>query len=307
MNKTVSFARHQAVGAYRRWEPPDFGAPPVPTAAEPKPVKPKPDPKPIVSPSPIAQAPSETTPPLAEEKAETESLSMSLPLPTVAEIERIHEEAQRSGFDEGFNEGFNEGLTEGREKGYAEGRQAGFREGHEAGFSEGKAATEKEARQLHELTLQLEQALVTLDAEIAEELMSLAIEFARKIIQHTLAVEPEAVVSAIRTVLQNLPQSRVQIHLNPDDIALARSYLGEVFGQTEHVLIEDETVSPGGCRVETPGAQIDATMETRWRRTIEALGREHAPWAPTNDRRTKARRASDKPQAKKETQAKAAT
>jgi flagellar assembly protein FliH len=238
----------------------------------------------------------ETEPEPPEEEAEAEvEAEPPVPLPTAEEIEQIHEEARRSGFDEG--------LAEGVEKGYSEGRETGFREGREAGFSEGKAAAENEARQLHELAAQLEQALAKLDAEIAEELVSLAIELARKIIQHTLAVEPEAVVSAIRAVLQTLPQSRAQIHLNPDDIALARSLLSEVLNQAGHVLIEDETVSRGGCRVETPGAHIDATMETRWRRTIESLGREHSPWVPASDRRTKSRRASDKPDAKKETQA----
>jgi len=219
-------------------------------------------------------------------------------LPTVEEIEQIHEEARRAGFDEGF--------AEGRSLGHAEGMETGFREGYDAGLSGGKAAAENEARQLHELTAQLEQALARLDAEIAEELMSLAVELARKILQHTLAVEPEALVSTIRAILQTLPQSRAQIHLNPDDLAIARNYLGEVLDQAGHVLIEDETVSRGGCRVETPGAQIDATMETRWRRTIEALSREHSPWvAAGSERRTKTRRASDKPPAK--TRAKASS
>jgi len=275
MNKTVSFARHQAVGAYRRWEPQDFDAPPPKPEHEPEAV-------PVVTPSPAADALSTTK--------EAEPTPPPVLLPTVEEIEQIHEEARRSGFDEGF--------AEGHKKGYAEGRETGFQEGRDAGFSEGSVAAGNEARQLHELTVQLKEALAKLDAEIAEELMSLAVELARKILQHSLAVVPEALVSAIRAILQSLPQSRAQIHLNPDDLALVRSYLGEVLDQSEHVLIEDESVTHGGCRVETPGAQIDATMETRWRRTIDALGREHGPWIATGERRTKMRRASDKPPAK---------
>ncbi len=282
MNKTVSFARHQAVGAYRRWEPQDFGAPPKSPALDPEPT---PEAVPVMTKPPVADALPPTFPP--EKEAEPEPVH----LPTVEEIEQIHEEARRAGFDEGF--------AEGRSIGYAEGRETGFKEGRDAGFSGGKAAAESEARQLHELAAQLEQALARLDAEIAEELMSLAVELARKILQHTLAVDPEALVSAIRAILQTLPQSRAQIHLNPDDLALARGYLGEVLDQAGHVLIEDESVSRGGCRVETPGAQIDATMETRWRRTIEALSREHCPWvAAGSERRMKMRRASDKAPAK---------
>jgi len=291
MNKTVSFARHQAVGAYRRWEPQDFGVAPKPPASDPEPL---PEAGPVMTKPPIADT---LSTPFEEE------IEPALPpvlLPTAEEIEQIHEEARRAGFDEGW--------AEGRSIGYAEGRETGFKQGYDGGFSEGKAVAGNEARQLHELTVQLEQALAKLDAEIAEELMSLAVELARKIIQHTLAVEPEALVSAIRAVLQTLPQSRAQIHLNPDDIALAHGYLGEVLDQAGHVLIEDETVSRGGCRVETPGAQIDATMETRWQRTIEALGREHTPWVPASDRRTKTRRASDKPSSsRKEIQTRASS
>jgi len=277
MNKTISFARHQAVGAYRRWEPPDFGKPP---ADEPEPVL---ESEPLIPPSPTAKELPETASlPVREEAAPPAPL---LHLPTVEEIEQIHEEARRNGFEEG--------LAEGRGQGHSEGREAGFREGHKAGFSEGKAAAESEAHQLHSLVTQFEQALAKFDADIAEDLVSLAVELARKIIQHTLAVEPEAVVSAVRAVLQILPQSRAQIHLNPDDIALAKSHLGEVLDQAEHVLVENESVSRGGCQIETPGAQIDATVETRWRRTIESLGREFAQWVPASDRRTKTRRASD--------------
>lgn len=292
MNKTISFTRHQAVGAYRRWEPPDFNA--LPPADEPKAV-------PAVSPSP--SAPPEVAPAPAVSlpvEAETESLPL-LHLPTAEEIEQIHEEARRNGFEEG--------LTDGRTQGYSEGRETGYKQGREAGFLEGKAVAEDEARKLYGLVEQLEQALTKLDAEIAEELVSLAVELARKILQYTLAVEPEAVVSVIRTVLQTMPQTRAQIHLNPDDVALAKRYLGEELNQAEHVLVEDETVSYGGCRVETPGAQIDATMETRWRRTIESLGREFTQWIPESDRRTRIRRAADstdKPPATREPKKRAA-
>ena len=270
MNKTISFAHHQAVGAYRRWEPPDFSQPQAPEQ--------KPAPESAVSPKDL---PETASPAIKEEAVSTPPPN----LPTVEEIEQIHEEAHRNGFEEG--------LAEGRKQGHSEGRKKGLREGYEAGYSEGKTVAENEARKLHDLAAQLEQALVKFDAEVAEELVALSVELARKIIQHTLAVEPEAVVSAIRAVLQTMPQSRAQIHLNPDDIALAKSHLGEVLDQAEHVLIEDDTISRGGCRVETPGAQIDATMETRWRRTIECLGREFTQWVPASDRRTKMRRASD--------------
>jgi flagellar biosynthesis/type III secretory pathway protein FliH len=33
-------------------------------------------------------------------------------------------------------------------------------------------------------------------------------------------------------------------------------------------------VSAGGCVIETPRASVDATLQTRWRRTLAAIGRD---------------------------------
>jgi len=251
MNKPVPFARHQAVGAYRRWEPPNFDAPP--------PAPPEPEPEPLSEAAPAT-----------EPQTDGIELPPGLSLPTAAEIEAMHEEARRAGYEEG--------LAEGRETGYADGRRAGHEEGHAAGYDEGRVASEAEAVQLRELVKQLEDAFARLDAEVAEELMSLAIELARKVLQHTLAVEPEAVTNVVRAALQSLPEIHAQIFLNPADTALVSKHLGEMITQGGHMIVEDGSVSPGGCRIETSGAQIDASMETRWRRVLESLGREHAPW-----------------------------
>jgi flagellar assembly protein FliH len=286
MKAPAAFARHQAVGAYRRWSPPDFGAQPAPEPAPARATHASPLPGEHTEPS-VSSAPSASlappTPVGATHASPTQAptLPPGISLPTVAEIENIHEEARRSGFDEG--------LAEGRKQGHAEGREAGFAEGHEAGFAEGKADAETEARHLHELAGQLEQALARLDGEVAKELLSLSIEVARKVIQHTLAVEPDAILSVVRSVLQTLPQVRTEISLNPEDLALVRKHIGEIVDQGGHVLVEDANITRGGCRVETPGAQIDATIETRWRRALESLGQENAPWVESTAAASKAK------------------
>ncbi|MEF8709031.1 MAG: FliH/SctL family protein [Candidatus Accumulibacter propinquus] len=43
---------------------------------------------------------------------------------------------------------------------------------------------------------------------------------------------------------------------------------------TAHInwrIIEDST-DAGGCRVELGASEVDATLETRWRRVVEAIG-----------------------------------
>lgn len=249
----MSISRHQAVGAYRRWEPADFddeaGARQRarPTAAPPAP--------PPVEPAPAAPAPDGL------------SLPADFHLPTADELARLHDEIRATGLEEGRREGYAEGLEAGRVQGYAE----------------GKARAEDEAARLATLADGLEQALSQLDAEIAEELMALAIEMARRMVRQTLAAQPESILDTVRNALLQLPQGHAHIQLHPDDLALVREHLGEQLAHAGHRLQEDARLQRGDCRIDGVGAQVDATLETRWRRVLESIGHERAKWNPPPD------------------------
>ena len=43
-----------------------------------------------------------------------------------------------------------------------------------------------------------------------------------------------------------------------------------------HRVVEDDKVLQGGCTIESAGGQIDAQIQTRWRRVVENLSREGA-------------------------------
>lgn len=245
----MSISRHQAVGAYQRWKPQDFDAPEgtVEPETEAAPALPEPPPAPEPEPELPAYDP-----------------LIDLKLPTAEEIERMHEEIRAAGFEEGKREGHAEGLAAGERKGYAE----------------GKARAEAEAARLAALADRLDQSLSGIDHEVAEELMALAIELARQVVHRTLDEHPEAILGTLRAALQQLPQGHAQIRLHPEDLALVREHMGEQISHGGHRLQEDFALQRGDCRIDTQGAQLDATLETRWRRVLESLGREHAQFAP---------------------------
>ncbi len=232
----MSITRHQAVGAYRRWEPPSFNedgeapAEPVESAAP----EPAPEPEPALPPD--------------------------FQFPTAEELERMQDEAR----------------AEARREGY----DAGFAEGRAAGYAEGGAQARAEAERLAALAGQLEDAFAGLDAQVTEELMGLALALTRKMVRGTLAERPEAIVDTIRAALHELPHGNARIRLHPDDAALVRDHLGEQLGHGEHRLLEDESITRGGCLLEAGGTQVDASVETRWRRVIESLGRSETAWEP---------------------------
>lgn len=229
-------SHHQAAGAYRRWSPPSFDAPAPQRAAPPppplpplEPVEPEPPELPF-EPEPLPVVP----PPLPD-------TAPDIHLPTAEDIERIHEEARKEGYD--------------------------------AGYEEGTARGRVEAMNIHGLLQGLEDSLTRLDQEVAEEILSLSIEVARQMVRHHFAAHPESVAELIREALLQMPQAHAMVHLNPDDLELARDYLGEQLTHAGHRLVEDASISRGGVRIDAGGSQIDATVQTRWRRILDNLGR----------------------------------
>ena len=61
---------------------------------------------------------------------------------------------------------------------------------------------------------------------------------------------------------------------SPVEIALVRERIGGELDKTGWQLAEDASLEAGGCRVETPSNQIDATLGTRWQRLVAALGQQ---------------------------------
>lgn len=239
----MSISRHQAVGAYQRWAPPAFDETHAPAPEQ----------------DHATQAES-----VSEQVTDHDTmLPAGFQLPTADDIERMHEEAHTAGHAEG----------------YAAGHAAGLETGHSEGYAEGKAVVEAEAARLRTLADNLDQALSKLDTEVAEELLALSIEIARQVLQHTLAAHPDGVVDTVRAALAQIPQTHAQIRLHPEDLALVREHLGEHIGHGGHRLIDDPSIARGGCKVEAAGAQVDATLETRWRRVLESLGHDKAHWA----------------------------
>ncbi|WP_417071119.1 flagellar assembly protein FliH [Niveibacterium terrae] len=225
---------NQASGAYRRANFESFD--------EPREQPPAPEPE-------VREAP----PPLAQEEALVEheelqplEIAPGIKLPTADEIEAMHQEAFKQGFD--------------------------------AGYEEGSARGRLEASELHQLLTQFDEALTGFDQQVGEELLALALEVARQVVRDSLAQKPEAVLGVIREALGQTPQQHAQLHVHPEDADLVRQYLGEQIAHTGHRIVEDANIERGGCRIDSAGAQMDATIATRWRRVVETLSGNH-PWA----------------------------
>jgi flagellar assembly protein FliH len=145
------------------------------------------------------------------------------------------------------------------------------REGYAAGYEEGTARVRMEAMRLHSVIEQLEEALASLDTEVAQGVLHLGVEIARQVVRQAIAVKPEVIVGVVREAINQLPHQHTAVYLNPDDASLVRSHAGDQLAHAGHRIFEDTAIARGGCKIEAGGSHIDATLATRWTRIVEAL------------------------------------
>ncbi|MQY51587.1 flagellar assembly protein FliH [Rhodocyclus gracilis] len=225
--------------AYQRWELADFDAPEPGT--EPAP--------------PLPDAAPAGDDPTGDPAQDGELVSDSgLQLPTAEEIERLHAEAQESGYAAGHAAG----LAAGREEGYA------------AGIAEGR---EHSARLASALST-LKEALAATEENLAAPLLTLAVDLAGEVLRQSLRIQPELLLPVVREAMATLPthNGKPVLFLNPADSVLVREHLADTLEHGGWRLMEDATIEAGGCRVEIGASEVDATLQKRWRRVIESIG-----------------------------------
>ncbi|MET0226092.1 MAG: flagellar assembly protein FliH [Dokdonella sp.] len=149
-------------------------------------------------------------------------------------------------------------------------------DGHAAGLEEGRNAARVElAAQLARVEAiihAMAAPLSGLDAAVENELVLLATTAAARIVRHELSVSPERVLDAVREAMAALPSyaRNVRLFLAPEDAALVRKHLPAGSGAHPWEIVEDASLTLGGCRVMTDVSQVDASLESRLSTVLDA-------------------------------------
>ena len=152
----------------------------------------------------------------------------------------------------------------------------GYTQGHDAGYAAGIQQARTEAAQIHMLLQNLQDALNKVDEQLAQSLLDLSLEIARKMVGENLQVKPEIILKIVGDAIGNLPHFNQNAHLilHSDDAELVRKQMGDQLLHTGWKILTDEQIKRGGCRVETSHSQVDATLEARWKRVVESIGQD---------------------------------
>lgn len=153
-------------------------------------------------------------------------------------------------------------------------RKAAFDEGYAAGYDLGATAARDEAARLRALADGSASVFSRFETALAPPLLEMALELAKQVIRRELSTDSRVVLAVVRDAFNQLTggETGKQLLLHPNDVQLVRAHLGEDLLLGQWKIIEDRDIAPGGCRIATQQSAIDATVETRWKRTIGALG-----------------------------------
>jgi flagellar assembly protein FliH len=104
------------------------------------------------------------------------------------------------------------------------------------------------------------------------ELVTLAIEIARKVIHREVATDSQIVSGLARVALSRIPKrAPATIHLHPDDLTYLESNLDKLQSGHSLTLVVDHSIGRGGCVVHTELGDVDATIEQQFAEIEEAL------------------------------------
>ena len=137
----------------------------------------------------------------------------------------------------------------------------------------GLAAATAHAEQLRALAATLPDALHRAQTELADTLLSLALDVARQVVHRTLRTEPEWVLALVQDLLHAEPalQGKPRLLLHSDDVALVQNSLGNELQRAGWQVRADDALERGGCRVQSASGEIDATLDTRWKNVTAAI------------------------------------
>ncbi|WP_313404753.1 flagellar assembly protein FliH [Ectopseudomonas hydrolytica] len=229
--------RAKDLGTFDRWALPSFDAP----GEEPSETESATD---ETAPAPVAVE--------VQDAGQVEEIAIEDVKPlTLDELEAIRQDAYNEGFATGEKDGFHAGQIKARQ--------------------EADAALALKVGSLEKLMAQLLDPIAEQDQQMEVAMVRLVSHMVREVIQRELKTDSSQIRQVLREALKLLPMGadNVRIQVNPQDFETIKA-LRERHEESWRIL-EDDSLLPGGCRIESEHSQIDASVETRMAQALKQL------------------------------------
>jgi flagellar assembly protein FliH len=174
---------------------------------------------------------------------------------------------------------FAQGLAEGKKQGHADGMAEGKKTGHDQALAECKQQLAGLVSALSKMVQEIDASRCELEAKGLGAAIELAIAMAQRVTKRQTEIDTGVLTENLKQAMALIVRwADVRIAVNPKQLELLKSELPALqatWPQLKHVdLIDDATISRGGCRIFTAGGSIDGDMESQLDRVIQqAVGR----------------------------------
>jgi flagellar assembly protein FliH len=185
---------------------------------------------------------------------------------------RAADEAQREGDvmrEQARKEGFAQGHAEGTKKGLEEGQKSG----HQAALTEIKPQLTITWNALTAAIQQLDAARLDLESAGITEVIQLAAAIARRVTKRQAMLDPAVLTENVREAMKlAVHAADVRIVIHPSQHDTLKKELPKLqmnWPSLNYVeLVEDASITPGGCRILYGSGEVDARIEEQLDRVI---------------------------------------
>ncbi len=143
-----------------------------------------------------------------------------------------------------------------------------FQDGYRKGFSEGE---KQGAARVQPAIERLAQSIESLAAykpafrrEVQEDVVRLAVEIARRILNREMTIDAEALVGLVNVAFSRLDAREIHhVSVHPKDLPFIQSLLSHMPGCGQLEVIADPRLEPGSVLFETSRGTLDASVTTQ--------------------------------------------
>jgi flagellar assembly protein FliH len=154
--------------------------------------------------------------------------------------------------------------------------EKGFAQGEKDGFELGEKKAVKIIENIENLFNEMTNLKHDILKQHEREILDLIFAVAEKIIHHEVRSDETVIKNAILNALElAVEKSKIIFNVNPEDYDYVEKLRPEIFSQNKElksiVVTSDPAVTRGGCFLETPYGNIDATIESKLEKINQCL------------------------------------
>lgn len=161
--------------------------------------------------------------------------------------------------------------------------EKGFAQGEKDGLELGKRRVEATVQQLHHLLQEITRQREDLYQTFEREMLQLAFSIARKVIHHEVTLKEEVISATLREAFRHVSDRRkVAVHVHPIDYQYLMTHPDHfpfASGEEGIKVMEDPSITRGGCLLETSFGVTDATLESQVDEIVSSVWEE---WKRSN-------------------------